>query len=422
MTDERATVRAAVAPTPTDGLPRVRPAQPADLRRQNISAILRSVMQEGPIARADLARLTGMATGTVTKLTSLLGEAGLVRDLSASPEGRNPGRPRIPVAIDDRRYRVVGVHFGYLRTSLGLLDLNGRLVAESQLNHRSHAFGRLVAQAVDGIGALIAQHEGTVLGVGASTGGWVDAEGGRVREHHVLGWRDAPLRDALEHELALPTRVDSSFRALALAERWFGAARGVSNLVNLFVGNVVGAGFVLDGNIYRGTTSAAGSLDHLAVDGLADEPCRCGRRDCLHVVASDIAVVGRARELGLISARGTLDQLIAQARRGEKAADELLVTRAAHVGTAAGTLIELFDPQMVIVGGGVVDAPEYLAAVRRGAHGYLVDKRQVDVDAMVQPSSFGVHATAVSSGSVVLDRLYQDPAAFVPALRHLRYG
>lgn len=378
-------------------------------------------MQRGPIARSELAELTGMATGTMTKLTSLLGEVGLLRELPAVAGTGSPGRPRTPIAIDNSVYRVVGVHIGLRRTNVCLLDLQGQLIAEARLSHRRKGFEPLVAQAVTGVQDLVAQTGGTVLGVGATTGGWVDRTSGIVRDHRVLRWKDAPLRDALSKGLGLPTEVDSSFRALAMAERWLGGAQHADDIISLFVGNVVGAGLVLGGQVFRGVTAAAGAVDHLSVGVPGDQECTCGRRDCLHTVASDLAVLARARASGLIGARGTLEHLIQAARDGEGAADALLFERAELVGVAAGTLIEMLDPEVVVIGGGVVDAPEYLRAVHQGAASYLRDKRVVDVSAMVRLSAFGSDGVAVSAASVILEQIYAAPTDFVPALRELRY-
>jgi predicted NBD/HSP70 family sugar kinase len=400
----------------------LRSAQPFDVRQQNYSAILRTVLQHGPIARSELSGLTGMATGTMTKLTSLLCEAGLLRELPTESGHGALGRPRTPMVVDERTHRVVGVHFGLCRTTVCLLDLRGTLLAEARLPHRRRGFEPLVAQAVEGIQELVAQHPGTILGVGASTGGWVDSDAGVVRDHRVLRWRNVPLRDALAGGLGLPTEVDSSFRALAMAERWLGGAQGVDDLVGLFVGNVVGAGFVLGGHVFPGHRAAAGTVDHLPVGVTADEACSCGRRDCLHVAASDLAVLARARKDGLIGTRGTLEHLVQTARDGDTRADGLLVARAELVGVAAGMLIDMLDPEVVVVSGGVVDAPEYLRAVQRGARAYLRDKRMIDVDAMVRLSAFGTDGVAVSAASVILDRIYTAPAEFVPGLLELRYG
>lgn len=396
--------------------------QPVDGRRQNLSSILRAVMTHGPVARADLATMTGLTTGTVTKLTAILGAAGLLRELATTPREATPGRPRVPVVVDADTFRVVGLHIGLLRTSLCLVNLRGELVRELKLTHRRRGFGAVMDEAIGGVRQLLADDDGVALAVGASTGGWVDADSGVVLEQMVLGWHDVPIRRALETALGLPVRVDSNFRALALAEHWFGANAGVTNLVHLFVGNVVGAGLLLNGRIYRGTTSDAGALDHLPVYGRADEPCRCGRRDCLHVVASDIALVRRARADGLLAAREGTDALIALSRSGDERATRMLARRARQVGTAAGILVQLLDPQVVVIGGGVVDESGYLEHVREGAARYLADKRDVDVASLVRETSFGTHAISVSSAAVALDAFYQDPGQFVAVLRELRYG
>jgi len=400
----------------------MRSAQPFDVRQQNYSAILRAVMRQGPIARSELSGLTGMPTGTMTKLTSLLCEAGLLRELPAESGHGALGRPRTPMVIDDRVHRVVGVHFGLRRTTVCLLDLRGTLLAEARLPHLRRGFEPLVAQAVEGIQQLVSQHPGKILGVGASTGGWVDRDAGVVRDHRVLRWRNVPLRDALAGGLGLSTEVDSSFRSLAMAERWFGGAQGLDDVIGLFVGNVVGAGFVLGGRVFPGFRAAAGTVDHLSVGVTADEACSCGRRDCLHAAASDLAVLAHARKDGLIGARGTLEHLVQAARDGDVRADGLLVARAELVGVAAGTLIDMLDPEVVVVSGGVVDAPEYLRSVQRGARAYLQDKRPVDVDSVVRLSAFGTDGVAVSAASVILDRIYAAPAEFVPGLLELRYG
>ncbi|TWD82549.1 putative NBD/HSP70 family sugar kinase [Kribbella amoyensis] len=401
----------------------MRSVQPFDVRQQNYSAILRTVMRHGPIARSELSGRTGMATGTMTKLTSLLSEAGLLRELPAESGHGALGRPRTPMVVDERTHRVVGVHFGLRRTTVCLLDLRGTLLAEVRLPHRGRrGFELLVAQAVEGIQELIGRNPGSVLGVGASTGGWVDREAGVVRDHRVLRWRNVPLREVLADGLGLPTEVDSSFRSLTMAERWFGGAQGVDDLIGLFVGNVVGAGFVLGGRVFPGYSAAAGTVDHLSVGVAAEEPCSCGRRDCLHGAASDLAVLAHARRSDLIGPRGTLEHLVQLARDGDVAADGLLVARAELVGVAAGTLIDMLDPEVVVVSGGVVDAPEYLKSVQRGARAYLRDKRRVDVDSVVRLSAFGTDGVAVSAASVVLDRIYAAPAEFVPGLLELRYG
>jgi predicted NBD/HSP70 family sugar kinase len=392
-----------------------RSAQLGDLRQQNYSALMRAVMRYGPVARKDLATATGMATGTVTKLTSALAQVGLVRQVD-EPVQAGLGRPKVPVVVDESRYAVVGVHFGYHRTITCLLSLAGNLIDEIQDTVRGNAPERLIPQAVADIRTVIERHPFKVLGVGASTGGWVDARSGRVLDQPLLGWHDVALGRQLADALELPVAVDSHLRALAVAEHWFGAATGVDNLLHLFIGNVVGAGLILNGQLFRGARGTAGTLAHLPVVGHSGAACSCGSHQCLSMLAGDLEVTRRAREAGLIPAGGEVHDVIELAQRGNKDADRMLLDRARVVGVAAATLIELFDPELVIVGGGVSAPAHYVDAVRDAALRQLRRDDAADVASMIRASAFGPHAVAIAAAAIVLNEFYRSPEVFVTEL------
>ncbi|MGH3655785.1 MAG: ROK family transcriptional regulator [Micromonosporaceae bacterium] len=391
-----------------------RSAQPSDVRRQNISAVMRTVLGHGPIARADVARLTGLAPGSVTKLTARLVEAGLLREESSEPAARVPGRPRVPVSIDPGHH-VVGVHVGLLWTIVGVIDLTGRIVSEVTMQHDGKtSFDVVARQAIDQVKRQTRNLRGTVLGVGASTGGWVDPDSGHVIDHPVLGWRDAPLRDTFEERLGHPVRVDNTVRAIALAESWFGAGRDVRTLLHLFVGNIVGAGVVTDGRQHRGPRSASGYLDHLPVGVRTDRKCSCGRYDCLQAVASDVALVTDARQRGILGPGENLDDLARLAAGGDRRATAALRARARHVGYALALLIEILNPERVVLGGGVADHPEYLPEVHDALRKRMHRPLHTDPSDLVRPTSFGRHAVMLASGTLFLDAYYRDPMAFPP--------
>lgn len=405
-----------------------RSAQLSDIRQQNYSTIMRELMRSGPTARTDLATAIGMSTGSVTRLTGALVRAGLLRE-SPEPAQRGTGRPKVPVAIDDSTYGVVGVHFGLHRINMCLIDLRGQLVAEAHTTERTTNFERLARSAARSVRKLIDGHDLTVLGVGASTGGWVDSASGLVHGQPVLDWQEAPLASTLHGLLDLPILVDSQVRALALAEHWFGAAVGVDNFVHLFVGNVAGAGFVFNGSPYRGVHSAAGGLDHFPVAGRSSEPCTCGNRNCFAVVGGDLEIARRARGVGLITDEQEVYDVFALALDGDVRARRLLQDRATLVGTATATLIELLDPELVVIGGGISapvddvstlrDAAHDKLAINHGttpkAHGDSTD-RGGPVTARILPSAFGPHALGIAAAAIMLDAIYRSPESLVPAL------
>jgi predicted NBD/HSP70 family sugar kinase len=392
-------------------------AQPPDLRRQNLSAILRTLMNRGPIARAELSAITGLAPGSITKLTAELAAAGLIRELAPSDGPRQPGRPRVPVAIDGSRFRAAGVHIGLLRTTIGLVDLSGQIVRERALTHRSTTPEAIVRQAATALRRLVESDSGATLGIGASLGGLVDPATGTVREHPALDWHDVPLRDRLADATGLPVVLDSTTRALPLAETWFGTAAGVRNLLHVFVGNVVGAALLVDGKPYLGASAAAGFIDHLPTGLRTRHRCSCGGYDCLLTSASDQAVVSEATERGLLPPDGTLDGVVELAQSGDRTAARLLRQRAERVAGAVALLVEVLDPELVVLGGGVVDDPTYLPDIRAGVAERVRRPLRTPAEELVIATSFGLHAVMFSSAALFLDAFYRSPTSYSTPLR-----
>jgi predicted NBD/HSP70 family sugar kinase len=411
------TMRASVNDGPDTGL------QLESLRRRNAAAVLRTVRVQGPLARSEIATAIGLSPTAVTKIGADLLRAGYISEVRGATHSgaREPGRPRVPVELDRTRHRFVGVHIGLQRLTVGLVDLGGEVVTLRARLHGAHRpaavlakIRRLVREVVDR--GTPDGGAATVLGYGVCSGGWVSPEEGVVREFPGLGWHDVALRDGLRVDGLPEPSVDSSVRALALAEARLGAAQGVDNVLYVFVGNVIGCAHVLHGQIARGRQSAAGTIDHLIATGREGMVCTCGRRDCLWAVASDAALIAAASARGLLGAGAHIEDLVDLARQESPQAaeaDELLAARARDIGGAVGALLDLFDPEMVVVGGGVRLAVEHLsdliaAARRRTALPH--DGTPVLPAALVGPTSLVRGAAAP-----VLDAFYDDPLAAVPA-------
>ncbi|MEV5976586.1 ROK family transcriptional regulator [Streptomyces sp. NPDC052114] len=389
------------------------------MRRGNVSAVLRAVLTEGPLPRADIARATGLSAPSVTKLTAVLVRAGLLRE--NAPAETTQGRPRVPVAVDPSGAVALGVHIGLLRTTLGVVGLDGTVFAQRVLDHEAPGDGglapdRIADQAADGAREFLADRLGgrRLLGTGISLGGWVDGERGVVVDHGALGWRDVRLLDLLDGRLPGPVRLEQSVRAAAGAELWFGAGREVDDFVHLFFGNVSGAALVVDRAVHRGPGAAAGGIEHLPATDAPDARCpRCGT-GCLSLLAGDAAVVAAARAEGLLPDAGPLplERLIAAARpagsgTGDTRAQELLRRRARYAGHAVATVVDLLNPSRVVLAGGILAADEYLddlrAEVTARAH------RGWDAATRVVPAAFGSGALVVASAMPLLEEVYADP-------------
>jgi predicted NBD/HSP70 family sugar kinase len=255
-----------------------------------------------------------------------------------------------------------------------------------------------------------------VLGTGVVTGGRVDPDRGLVLEHPLLGWKNVPLANEIG-TTGRPVLVDSSVRGLALAETYLGASRNTGSSVFLFIGNIVGAGIMLDGRLRKGHDAAAGTIDHLSLGALGaetpSEPCRCGRRDCLAALTSDVAVLARARGAGLLRPHDSFESLVKRSRTGDSAARELLRTRAELTGVAAATLMDLLDPDLLVLGGGLLQTPEHLGSLRSAAAGRLT---RPDAAERIVPTGLGEGALVRGSASPVLHAFFTDPVGMLPAV------
>ncbi|MEU5184921.1 ROK family protein [Streptomyces longwoodensis] len=378
-----------------------------DRRRTSASAVLRTVLEHGPVARSTVARLTGLSPASVTEHCARLAGLGLVRE-AAPPRtaGARVGRPHVPVELDDTGFVVAGVHVAVPYTTVALLDLRGRVLARREVKHASTDPGRVLTGAVDALEALLARAGRPALGVGVAVGGWVDRDSGTVVEHPLLGWRDVPVRELLGARTGLPVHVDGHARALVNAERLFGRARGSGSLLHLFVGNVVDAAFATRDGVHHGPRSQAGAIAHLPLAG-GREPCACGRVGCLQVELSERTLCRRAREAGVVDGANPM-RVVAAAAGGHPVAVRLLVERARMVGRAAGLLLDVLNPERVVVTevGAMVRA-DCLAALRAEVGGARAE--------CVAPTSFPLDSVlAVAGGAVALDVLFRDPLGASP--------
>ena len=271
--------------------------QLGSIRRRNLASIAQVILNRGHVSRAEIAATVGLSPGAVTKITAELMGAGFIVEAASRTTDRDLGRPRVPVTLDRSVYRFAGVHLGLRRTTVGLTDLGGDVVAQRVAEHRRRDPVSVLEEAQRLLADVVSADRGTVLGVGVCAGGWVEPSSGIIREQPVLGWSDVQLADAAT-SLPVPVFVDSSVRALALAEARFGAGRGSHNVVYVFVGNIVGAAQLLDGRVAIGRNSAAGTIDHLTVGPRSGARCNRGHTDCLWALGSDVAVVAKARGRG----------------------------------------------------------------------------------------------------------------------------
>ena len=394
-----------------------------DIRRINSASVLRLLLDEGPLARVDIASKLSLTSGAVTRITAELASRGLVRELEPVPTS-DAGRRRVPVDIAADAFLVAGIHIGLELTTFGLVDLRGRLVGEpSTRRHGPIGVVGAIDEAHAATKALLAAcpARSQVIGVGVISGGFVlrkpsglpITDGWQiVADHRSLGWESASLAELAPTLAPLNTFIDNAYRAHSKAELMFGAARGAKNFVEIFVGSLTGAAFVLDGAIYSGENARAPDITHLPVTTEEGIPCECGRRGCLRSVAGAEALVARAHRDGLDVS--TITDISHLARAGNEIARGLIRSRTEFLGEAVAILIDLLAPEKVVLAGAIhtldnaVDLVRSVVA-RRSGDGHVIGD-------IVVPTALGEPASAniVAAAAGCLVDLYRNGLAISP--------
>lgn len=252
------------------------------------------------------------------------------------------------------------------------------------------------------VAGLICDAPHMAIGVGLGCPGVIHPESGALvgSTPHLHFWEDFPLRERVAARLGLPLAVDNDANLAALAEHRLGAARGARVSITVTVGTGIGAGIVVDGRLLRGAWGGAGELGHLAL-GRGEVPCRCGIPGCVEPDASGSGLARHANRAGL--ATTDAHTVFAAAAAGEPRARALVESMADRLGAAIGAAVNLVNPDVVVVGGGVAEAGEALMTPLRAAVARytLATHRQ---GMSVVAAAFGEQAGLVGAGLLAWER------------------
>ena len=388
-----------------------------NVRNHNISLVLRLFLRHGVLTRAALTRLTGLSATTITNLVAELIEEGLLAEMGpeVDPERSGAGRPAVAVRLLPERRLALGVHFGIGVVNVGLVDLLGQTGLMVPVPHTlDESAETVIARVADAATSIIASEPGLrerVVGIGVGASGLVDVRNGVNRLASRLGWRDVPLGPMLAGHLGMPVWVDNNARTMALAETLFGVGRDAGTLMFIYVGRGLGCGLVFEGRLFHGSTDGAGEVGHMTIVPSGGRQCHCGNTGCLETLVSRDALGQVAQDLGIQGPDGeapSADDLVAAARSGESVAGAAVVEAAGHLGVGIATLVNAFNPELVVLGGLAAEAadlmlPTVLETVRSRAFPFLGSSVRIEL------TSLGSSVGLIGAAALALDSFYSDP-------------
>jgi glucokinase len=308
---------------------------------------------------------------------------------------------------------VIGVDLGGTNLRTALLSVNGDILDKrKEATNASDGWKKVVARLVENISQqreIAAQRGLNVMAVGVGAPGVILMDKGVVvKSPNFPDWNNLPLRDELETALRIPVAIENDANAAALGEQWRGAGRGINSMILLTLGTGVGGGIVLDNKIWQGADGMAGEIGHMTLipDG---RQCGCGNSGCLEMYASARGIVQSYRE-----ARGMLEvhqlsevtsaQIYQAARNGEPIARQVMKDMGSMLGIGIANLINIFYPNMIVIGGGVQDAWDLFI----GSTHEEIMKRAFQVPAErteIVPSLLGDDAGMVGAAAGALQKI-----------------
>jgi predicted NBD/HSP70 family sugar kinase len=388
-----------------------------DLRRVNRGAVLRRLFLQGSLNRVALAQLTGLSSGSVTNVTAALLEEGLIAEVGL--EESDGGRPRVLLEVNPEFGSVIGVEVGETNIRVEAFDLRMEVIAEADvaLHPQHHEADVVVDEIIVAIEKLQAQFSGEgrrLLGVGVAVPGIVAEQNGESRVHAPnIGWRDVPLEAMVREQVRVPVFADNGAKALGQAEMWLGAGRGVSHAIVALWGTGVGAAIFTNGTIYRGSASSAGEWGHTSIVA-GGKRCRCGGAGCIEAYIGAGALLEEwyrtdpsAYPLSDPDSEEWVDAFLKAARSNE-AAGAALDQAATYLAIGAANLVNLFNPEKIILGGwlGLKLGPSLLAKIRAIVRDQALEYTASRVS--IEVCQLGPEAVALGASTLVVDELLSN--------------
>ncbi|GAA2641041.1 ROK family transcriptional regulator [Streptomyces axinellae] len=330
------------------------PGSQSSLHRANLERVVRAVRMAGSLTQAEIARTTGLSAATVSNIVRELKDGGTVEVTPTSSGGR---RARA-VSLSSDAGIVVGVDFGHSHLRVAVGNLAHKVLAEdaepidvdASADQGFDRAERLVHRLVSESGISPAK----VIGIGLGVPGPIDIGTGVLGSTAILpGWAGTNPRDELAARTGVPVYVDNDANLGALGEQVWGAGHGAEDLAYIKVASGVGAGLVINGQIYRGPGGTAGEIGHITLDE-SGPVCRCGNRGCLETFTAARYVLPL-----LHSSHGTdltMARVVRLAAEGDPGCRRVVADIGRHIGSGVASLCNLLNPSRVVLGGDLAEA------------------------------------------------------------------
>jgi N-acetylglucosamine repressor len=383
----------------------------------NTTLVLKIIWKHSSISRSDIVNKTNLTAATVSRIVKKLISCGFVKEVGYGES--NGGRKPIIIELNPKAAMVIGIDIEIDEINGVLVDLKGNILGRETVKNKEVEQEKILKKVKDIINKLMKvnnfKYKEKVIGIGIGMHGLVDYYKGVCIYPPAFGWSNVPVAEIIQKEFKLPVILDNNERALAQGEKWFGVAKNMQNFICLKVGAGIGSGIFTNGTLYRGISMSAGEIGHIVVD--EDGPlCICGNYGCLDSLATIPALIKRTIKIIRQGAEskiysmvdGKLDtineDIIFEAAKNDDAiALQILRDTGRYLGIAIANIINVLNPEAVIVEGKIIEAGEFVfqslrETVKNKALSYPFKKVRII------PGVLGSNGVAIGASTLILER------------------
>ena len=402
-------------------------ADQAYVRETNLSLVLRLIHNQSPLSRAQLAGITGLNKSTVSSLVDDLIERRLVCETGSNTGGT--GRPATLLEINPQAGHVIGVELGVDFVSVAVTDIRGNILWRRREDaDPSDDQDKMIQQTLQIVKDAITagKRKGyKFLGIGLATPGTVDVSNGVLIFAPNLHWRNVPFGKIFSEQTKLRVFVENDANAAAIAEHLFGTTCQSRNFLFVFAGVGIGGGLFLNGELYRGKNGFAGEIGHFPIMAEPSQNvCHCGNRGCWETYANQYSIIQRIQARMEVKRTSIIPKLMAEQnsplsipliKQAADAGDNEAIDSFAEAGRAMGQgfagLINIFNPEKIILGGPLSIAGEYLLpSIKQTVEMHSLPEIDQQVEILLSP--FGPDASLIGAIAIVVDDLIATPSQF----------
>lgn len=383
--------------------------------QMNKSQVFDLIRRKGPLSRVEIARTIGLSVPTVMKITDEFINRGLIRDIGKG-ESRGGKRPELLEVTADSKF-IIGVGVGRSKTKALIMNLTGEVIFEEiMITGDTSDPDSWIKRLIEIVDQLIMKSKlklDRFLGMGIGMPGILEETTGMILFSPDFKWENVDIVTPMKERFQMDITIENANRTLAMGEYFFGAGVESKNFLVVNLGHGIGSAIMQEGEFYRGSSGSSGELGHIVLE--KDGPrCNCGNRGCLEAIASGNAIARDAKiavlqgEETILSAVTDLNQIEAKtvfeaAAQGDQLSEKIVERSIEYIGIGLASYINLFDPDLIILFGGLTNAGElFFERIKT-----VLRERQMKFagrQVRLVISQMGENGTAIGSASMVLKK------------------